>query len=234
MPRQNTKERILAGAAKVFAEQGFASTTISQVARESGVSEASIYEYFKGKEDLLLTIPSEKIAEVASLIEDHLFGIKSALGQLRKFVWVYVRHMTVNPTHARIALVHLKTNKGFMGTDAYRVVQQFYGKITEIIELGQKTGEIKPHMSPYIARALIVGAIEHIAVRWLLKDCSYDLLEQLEQVYDLIEEAIKARPVTVNDQSRGLVSTNDPVPDATGLIVSGAEQVSTMAKGGLR
>ena len=48
MPRQVTKERILAGAAKVFAEYGESGTTISQIAREAQVSEGSIYEYFKG------------------------------------------------------------------------------------------------------------------------------------------------------------------------------------------
>jgi hypothetical protein len=119
-----------------------------------------------------------------------------------------------------------------MGTDAYRVVQQFYAKITEIIELGQRTGEIKSDMSPYIARALIVGAIEHIAVRWLLKDCSYNLLEQLEQVYDLIEEAIKARPTAVADQLKGMVSASGQLPEATALITGGPQHGSITAKGG--
>jgi TetR/AcrR family transcriptional regulator, fatty acid metabolism regulator protein len=232
MPRQVTKERILAGAAKVFAECGESGTTISQIAREARVSEASIYEYFKGKEDLLLAAATEKIPEVQSIIEDHLFGIKGALGQLRKFVWVYVRHMTENQTHARIALLHLKTSKGFMNTDAYKAVQQLYAGLVEIITKGQEAGEIRPEINPYMARALIMGGIEHITVRWLLKDCSYNLLDQLEQIYDLIEEALKTRPKFSGEQVRPSGPTNGMVLDTTSTQLSNGEHLSAKARGG--
>jgi TetR/AcrR family fatty acid metabolism transcriptional regulator len=232
MPRQVTKERILAGAAKVCAEYGESGTTISQIAREAQVSEGSIYEYFKGKEDLLLAAATEKIPEVQSIIEDHLFGIKGALGQLRKFVWVYVRHMTENQTHARIALLHLKTNKGFMDTEAYKAVQQLYAGIIEIITKGQQAGEIRPDINPYMARALIMGGIEHITVRWLLKDCSYNLLDQLVQIYDLIEEALKTRPKFTGEQVRPSGPTNGMVSDTTSPTLTNGEHLSAKAKGG--
>lgn len=232
VPRQVTKERIVAGAAKVFSEYGYAGTTISQIAREAKVSEASIYEYFDCKEDLLLTAATEKIPEVLSIIEDHLFGIKGALGQLRKFVWVYVRHMTENQTHARIALLHLKTNKGFMDTEAYKAVQQLCAGLIEIITKGQQTGEIRPDINPYMARALIMGSIEHITVRWLLKDCSYNLLDQLEQMYDLIEEALKSRPTFSGAQARSPVPTNGMVSDITSPPLDDGEHPCTRSNGG--
>jgi TetR/AcrR family fatty acid metabolism transcriptional regulator len=118
-----------------------------------------------------------------------------------------------------------------METDAYRVVQQFYGKITEIVELGQKTGEIKTDVSPYVVRALIIGAIEHIAVRWLLKDCSYDLLEQLEQIYDLIEDAIKVKPASVSDQLRSLFSLNGGAAEAANQQAGDGEQHPVKTRG---
>ena len=36
----------------MFAEQGFFQSTISQIAREAGVADGTIYLYFKNKDDI--------------------------------------------------------------------------------------------------------------------------------------------------------------------------------------
>ena len=54
--RDRTKARILRTATKLFAEQGYQKTTIMEISKEAGFSEAALYEYFQGKEDLLHTI----------------------------------------------------------------------------------------------------------------------------------------------------------------------------------
>jgi len=53
------KQEILTAAEKVFAKKGFHQATISDVSREAGLSEATIYEYFSSKEELLFSIPGE-------------------------------------------------------------------------------------------------------------------------------------------------------------------------------
>ena len=50
---------ILKGAASIFAKKGFHEATISEIARKSKVSEATIYEYFSSKEELLFSIPAQ-------------------------------------------------------------------------------------------------------------------------------------------------------------------------------
>jgi AcrR family transcriptional regulator len=48
------RERIVAAALHVFGERGFHGSTMQDVVRESGLSVAAIYTYFKGKDDLFL------------------------------------------------------------------------------------------------------------------------------------------------------------------------------------
>ncbi len=189
-----TRNGILEGAARVFAERGFAGATMASIAREAQVSETCIYEYFDGKEDLFLTIPKTRIEDGLPLIEDHLFGVKGALAQMRKFVWVYVRHMASEPIYTRIVMLQLKTSNNFLNSDAYKEVQKFYGRLLDIIVMGQKTGEIRPELDPYIARAVLIGAIEHIVTRWLLKNGAYDIFTQMEPAFELIEDALRAKP----------------------------------------
>src|SRR5919107_3191422 len=50
------REQILEAATRVFAEKGFRRATTRDVARTAGVSEGTIYNYFKNKDALLMAI----------------------------------------------------------------------------------------------------------------------------------------------------------------------------------
>lgn len=55
--KEQRRERILECAMKIFAEKGFQDATISEISKAAGVSDATVYEYFKSKEELLFSIP---------------------------------------------------------------------------------------------------------------------------------------------------------------------------------
>lgn len=194
-PRPTTRDKILTAATTLFARQGYNHTTIGQIAKKAKVSEASIYEYFSGKEELLLQIPVRGIREnYLPRLERSQFGIKGAFNQLRKFLWDYCRELTCDTDYTSVILLELKTNKNFIQTAAYHDVRLFYRKLVDIIETGQAAGEIKPDLNPYHARMVILGAFEHMVIRWLLKDRAYDLFEQLEEVFEIIEDGLRAEP----------------------------------------
>src|SRR5262245_53415234 len=50
------RKQILDAATKVFGEKGFHPTTIRQIAKEAGVADGTIYNYFASKNDLMLAI----------------------------------------------------------------------------------------------------------------------------------------------------------------------------------
>ena len=62
--------RILEAAIKVFAEQGFFRSTISQIAKEAGVADGTIYLYFKNKDDILLQFYSDKTRNIFNAIKN--------------------------------------------------------------------------------------------------------------------------------------------------------------------
>ncbi|HKK47104.1 MAG TPA: TetR/AcrR family transcriptional regulator [Balneolaceae bacterium] len=57
--RQERSQSIIQAALKLFAEEGFANTTVSQIAREADISKGLIYNYFNGKEHLLRAVIQE-------------------------------------------------------------------------------------------------------------------------------------------------------------------------------
>jgi TetR/AcrR family fatty acid metabolism transcriptional regulator len=192
--RITAKDRILTAATTIFSQKGYSETTISEISREAGVSDASVYQLFGGKEDLFTAVGSQRLSGGMPHIKKELFGVKGALNQLRKFVWVYVLALMEDKEVTKIVLLHLKTSKAFLESEHYRDVQNFYRVIAEIIETGQKTGEIRADVNPHTARSVLIGTIEHLLIRWLLKDCSYDLWPYVEEAYELIEKSLCNTP----------------------------------------
>lgn len=69
------RTRILCAAQEVFAQQGFRSAEVREIAELAGVGKATIYKFFPSKEALLLVIVEESLdylrdLALASLIED--------------------------------------------------------------------------------------------------------------------------------------------------------------------
>jgi AcrR family transcriptional regulator len=66
-PRQRrsreTRDRLLAAAARVFAERGYAGGTTNHVAAEAGLSVGSLYQYFPNKDAMLAELMRAHVAE---------------------------------------------------------------------------------------------------------------------------------------------------------------------------
>jgi AcrR family transcriptional regulator len=203
-PSERTKTKILLAAKNLFGEQGFDKTTVSQIAHKAGVTPGCIYKYFQRKEELYYVTISYHIKKNMPGMEEALFGINGALNQLRKYLWDYVRDMTQNVEFAKIVFLQMKTSQHFIQTESYKDVQVFYRKIIDIIQMGQKSGELDPNINPYFARGLVLGSLEHIMIRWLLKGCSFDVFEHLDGSLKIIEKGLTAKiySKTVSDNGK--------------------------------
>jgi TetR/AcrR family fatty acid metabolism transcriptional regulator len=191
--KENTRARIINSAKKLFAEQGYQKTTIVDISKQAGLSEAALYEYFQGKEDLLLTIPDLWVSELLRDLDDQLFGIQGAENKLRKYLWWYLRRVEQAPLDAKIVYLFLKTNANFLNTEVYANVKKLYSYLIDIFEEGLQSGEMKSDLDSRIARDIFVGTMDHIITRWLLKDMSYSLFDNLDNTFNLIVRAFKAK-----------------------------------------
>jgi len=200
--KENTRVRIINSAKKLFAEQGYQKTTIVDISKQAGLSEAALYEYFQGKEDLLLTIPDLWVSELLKDLDEQLFGVRGAENKLRKYLWWYLRRVEQAPLDAKIVYLFLKTNANFLNTEVYANVKKLYSYLVDIFEEGLKSGEMKPDLDSRIARDIFVGTMDHIITRWLLKDMSYSLFDNLDNTFNLIVSAFKA------DRSNSTVHLN--------------------------
>lgn len=112
------------------------------------------------------------------------------MNKIRKFVWYYLYHLQANPEYARALMLEMRVNRNFAKTKAFEAYRPLTQKILKILEEGQEEGIIRKDVDIYIIRHLILGLLEHIVTRWLLKGEKGDLMESYEDTSKLVINGI--------------------------------------------
>src|SRR5882757_11142150 len=77
------RERILRAAVDVFAQNGYFNAKVSEIAKSAGVADGTIYLYFDGKEDLLVTIFREHTRNYLQSLERELAHVRRPEERIR-------------------------------------------------------------------------------------------------------------------------------------------------------
>jgi TetR/AcrR family transcriptional regulator, fatty acid metabolism regulator protein len=185
------RESIIQAAIEVFSKKGFQAASISEIAQAAGVATGTVYQYFKNKEDLFFSIPIEKTNEFRSQVELHLEGITGAFNKLQKFIWYFLYFFKNNPDYGRLLMLEMRVSKSFVKTETYDFLKQSVRSVMDIIVEGQNEGVIRKDVDIYVLRHLVLGVLEHMVSRWLLKDSKYDIMEHYQEVSRILVDAMK-------------------------------------------
>ena len=128
------RQLIIESAERIFATRGFHDTTIADISNDSGVHEASIFQYFKTKENLIVTVPERHLKETLAGITEHLQGMKGAEPKMRKLIWHQLRDLTINRAYTSILLRDLRTLPAFYKSPAYEMIRRYSAFASEAIQ----------------------------------------------------------------------------------------------------
>jgi len=95
-PYDERLEHLLARAAKVFAEKGYHSTTMRDLAAASGMSLAGMYYYVRGKEELLALVQERCFTRVVAGAEQAVAGATEPVERLQLFIRHHVTFFAAN------------------------------------------------------------------------------------------------------------------------------------------
>src|SRR5688500_4042105 len=72
--REETREQVLAAAARVFAKRGFHGTSLNAIAEEAGYSRGAVYYNLADKEELFLDLLDRRYAEPSQDLREVFAG----------------------------------------------------------------------------------------------------------------------------------------------------------------
>lgn len=194
---ENKKQLILRVATEIFAAKGFNEATIAEIARQANISEGSIYDYFKNKEDLLFSIPEERMEHFLFGLKEHLEGIQGALAKLRKLIWYHLNFYEKNKDYVLILLQNIHLNPRFYATRAYYLIREFSKLVAQIIEEGKKENSLRADLDSLLVRDALLGAIEHITIRGSILGRFPNLTKAAEPLYEIFVAGIQKESGTI-------------------------------------
>ena len=163
------RQQIVEAATRVFAEKGFSRATTKEVAREAGISEGTIYNYFQDKDALLIAI-LERLNETERRVEDFEEGMAT---DIRGFFEDYLRRrMTLiweNRDVFRVVLSEMLVNAELRELYLRQVVDPTMRIAEENFRSRIKQGEIRETDVPLAMRS-VAGAVLGVLVLGLLGD----------------------------------------------------------------
>src|SRR5215467_2574281 len=111
--RADKRERILAAAERVFAKNGFFAARVSEIAKDAGVADGTIYLYFKSKDDLLISLFESRMKQVIEMLERVTDG-KPPVEALHAFIRAYLELIHDEPEAAEVLTIELRQSSKFM------------------------------------------------------------------------------------------------------------------------
>lgn len=161
---QERQQQILQAAARVFAEKGFESATIREVARVARVSEGSIYRYFKNKQDLLVHLPRQFIQPPIEAFRAATMSAGATPLSPEELLLSIARNMVMVMTHNRELMRVLLTSLPMMdeatrATYIREVPAYAMETFESYIVAQQNAGVFRPDMDPAIAARILPGMV---------------------------------------------------------------------------
>lgn len=96
------RARILSAAREIFAEEGFRTAEVKTIAERAGVGKATIYKFFQSKEELLMVIVEEDLAQLRDQALRELVGSQPPLERLENACLAIARYISQNRPFARV------------------------------------------------------------------------------------------------------------------------------------
>ncbi len=133
MRESDKPQQIIDAAIRVFARNGYYNSRVSDIAREAGIASGTIYLYFKTKDDILVTLFRQKMAEWVALVRKEIAGEQDPIAKIRQIVRLHFHVIEANPELAEAVQVELRQGQKFFRRASARAASAYY-RLTDAAE----------------------------------------------------------------------------------------------------
>lgn len=185
--KREVRERIMEAAMARFIAQGFASTTVDQIAEDADVAQKTFFNYFPTKQGLFRQLAEERIDELQEILEEEREGEGSTP---EKLAHCFLRLSELLEQRGRlgrdlVAEVMRARTVGDTGDDISRLHQSFGG----ILRDGQQTGDVRTDHPVQFLTEMVVGCFGAVMSNWL-NISDYPVKDRLAETAAFLGEAI--------------------------------------------
>ncbi|MBI4729583.1 MAG: TetR/AcrR family transcriptional regulator [Acidobacteria bacterium] len=137
-------ERLFAAAFACFSEKGFERTTMDDVAARAGVARATLYYYFRGKDELFLFLLLQGVGILRGALDDAVSSSGTARERLERtldrLIDLFVEYRDV----LVVAIQQFGRIERGLGEDKHWFQEQSTGALRDLLREGAADGTLRP------------------------------------------------------------------------------------------
>jgi AcrR family transcriptional regulator len=189
--QQRVKEILQAGR-DVFSEKGYERATTAEIAQRLGISEATVFSYFRGKRELCARVIGDWYDEIIEAIETGLPRDGSVRQQFAFIVRMHLRLMLVNGTDLCALVLSEGRARHHELSEALTELQRRYtAPLMRVLARGQESGQIRTDMPLRLLRSMVFGPMEHVLWDATLARRHTDIEATAEQLVEVLWSALQ-------------------------------------------
>lgn len=191
------RQRILDAALKVFAERGFFNAKVSEVARQAGVADGTIYLYFQNKDDLLISLFEDRMDFLIRRITEDLSKSSGTVpDRIRRLIYHHLQLAVEHPELAEFITVELRQSGKFVREYGNPKFQEYLRILRDLVEEGQADGSLRSTIDPRTVVRALFGALDELLLTMTLvtKRKDVDLERVARDLADLFLGGVQTHP----------------------------------------
>ena len=179
------RQEILDAALDLFAQNGYDRTSVREIARLVGLSQAGLLHYFTSKEDLFAEVLKRRDARN----EERYHTYRGEQGDdpvTTEGLVSIVEHNAAEPGLVRL-YVSMSAESTEVDSPARGFFEERYRKLrTDLaadVRRKQEHGQIAEDLDPDVVASLMIAAADGLQIQWLLDPDGTDMGEELEAMW---------------------------------------------------
>jgi len=178
---EDKKQNMIEAALKLFEEQGYHQTKVSDIVREAGVAQGTFYLYFQNKEDMFREIAAACLDEIAEALKQR--PDQSCMDD-EFFYQMILRTLTVYYNNRSILAIMYRN--GVASDEMKDISRAFYHEIMlitkeQLKEWGGLPGFTEEQLE--VAAYAKIGMVEIVAYQWfIVKKAGPEHIRELAKV----------------------------------------------------
>jgi len=167
-----TRSRILDAAARMFNENGFAATSLRDIAAAADMKAGSLYYHFDSKEDIVAEVLDLGIRNVHEAVEAAVAGLPGNSDSRRKIRTAIAAHLEALLAHGDYTSANIRIFGQVPAEVRKRnmAVRDAYEKLwLNLFEQAQADGTIRKDVNPNILKLFLLAALNS-PVEWYRTD----------------------------------------------------------------
>ncbi|HXH87562.1 MAG TPA: TetR/AcrR family transcriptional regulator [Gaiellaceae bacterium] len=164
---QEEKRRLILDAAvRVFAQKGYHTSRVGDIAEEAGIAHGLLYHYFASKEEVLETVFRENWSELLEAFRRVEESDEAPLQQLEGIAKLLLRSWRNDPDLVRVMVREVARSPQLQGQ--VEEIREGFTIIQRVIERGQADGSFRSGVDPRLASWIFYGGLEEVLTGWVL------------------------------------------------------------------